>query len=295
MTEAELTKIAMKEAEEARKKAQEQKAQTRADIEAAREEVMKKEAEKAKQAPKTPPPPMEPKSKTKKIKAVKNDYTTVELSKNKTVHLKPWTGKTKKRFKKVFEGVSNMEDVDFREVLEILIYKQSKEDLLFQEAEQQYLLVKLRESSIGEEIQNDVPCPSCGLDNSFKMKTSDLNDFEPDQLPFDYSDEIRFENCKKTEAEENIQIVMNQPDYDGLTSEMDVEFASRIKIKGKGIVEVIDFIDDMKLSEQNDLITTMNDHMSKFSLTVSHVCEHCKTEQRFPVDVITGVFEALAK
>ena len=281
MTEEEMTRRAM---EEAKTVAATQREETKKAIEDARKEVMKSEkAPDTKEAPKKP------------IKAVKSDYATVELSKTKTVHLKPWTGKTKKRFKKVFEGVSSMEDVDFREVLEVLIYNQSKEDLLFQEAEQQFLLVKLREASIGNEIISDTSCPNCGSEVKIKVKTEDLNDFESDKLPYKFSDEIEFKNCSKTEAEDNITVVMNQPDFDGLTSEADIEFASRIKIKDKSIAEVIDYIDDLKISEQNKLVSAMNERLSKYSLIANHKCEHCKTEQPFTVDVITGVFEALAK
>ena len=49
---------------------------------------------------------------TVKIQKKENE---IVLGKNKVVHIKPWTGKTKKKTRKLFENLTDPEDIDLWE------------------------------------------------------------------------------------------------------------------------------------------------------------------------------------
>jgi len=213
---------------------------------------------------------------------------------NTDVTLSPWNGKTKKKTKKVFEFVERLQDVDFQAVLEVLIYDQVTEDLLFDEYETKLILLKLKELSIGSTVNFDVECEKCGSLVHIKTDTSKYS-YTPAKLPHKFSDKINFVVPKKSTYDANVVEITNAEDYDGITTNEDIELSSRIEIEEKDITGVINYLDDAPLKDVSELISELKDCYAKFEMEVDYVCDACKSKGTTEVDIMTGIFEELVK
>jgi len=186
--------------------------------------------------------PKEPKEtqETTELKTLKENQ--IRLGKNKTVTIKPWTGKTKKKIKKIFEGIESPEDIDFVKVIKILIYEYINEEVYLNEGEQQFLLLKIREISLGKEIQNTSDCSNCGEENYITCNTDEVVHYKENELPKIISETLELIDIPSLKfLEDGFKEYAESNNYDGVTTFADYESALHIKIKNKSISEVIDF------------------------------------------------------
>ena len=213
---------------------------------------------------------------------------------DRIVTLQSWAGKTKKKFKKEFEFVDSPEDIDLPKIIEILVYDQIQEDYQLTELELQYLLTELKELSLGSEIECQSPCKSCGNHNKITSTTKEAVHFKADTLPAKFKD-WNFKNITRSEFLSIKNEIMDSNDYDGLTSETDIELACKIT-KGKRTPnEMIELIDETPLMELNEMMEAYVSNMAEFSITKEHKCQKCGVTSKFDIDIITGIFETLAK
>jgi len=238
--------------------------------------------------PKKPKTPKEP-----KIKAQNKLQDNQRKLGERVVTLKAWAGKTKKKFKKEFEFAESMEDVDLKKIIEILVYDQIEEDYQLAETELQYLLSELKEMSIGKDIECDSACKQCGTTNKLQT-TTDVGVFVCDTLPAKHK-EWNFKNIKRTEFTKAKNAIMNADDFDGLSTEADIELACKITKEDKTPAQMIDTIDDTPLKELTEMMDEYVKHLATFEIKVEKTCTSCQNEVMFDVDIITGIFETMAK
>ena len=212
---------------------------------------------------------------------------------SRTVTLTPWAGKTKKKFKKEFQFADSMEDVDLQKIVEILVYDHIKEDHQLTDLELQYLLAELKEMSIGGEIECESDCPNCGSTNTIEASTKDAI-FKSDTLPAEYKN-FTFKNIKRSTFTNIKNSIMNSKTFDGLSSESDIEIACKISIDNKTPAEMLIVLDNTPLKELTLLMNNYVDNLAFFELTQEKVCSSCQDKVSFDVDIITGIFEILAK
>jgi hypothetical protein len=224
----------------------------------------------------------------------------VKLGENKVVHISPWTGKTKKKFRKLFEFVESYEDIDFPALIKTLIYdyldKSERENIYLNDGEQQYLLVKIKEISIDNKIEGEFNCPACESANKIKTVTEKAVKYKLNELPKKYNDEIEFVDIPGLKFFEEItNEIITADDYDGITTKPDIEVACHIKVKDKTVKDVIEYLDEMPLNETKDLMEEFHKTMPKCDVTIRKECDVCKKTVDFDLDVTQGIFEELMR
>ena len=217
----------------------------------------------------------------------------LQLGPDRIVTLSPWNGKTKKKFKKLFEFVEDPSDIDLKRVMEVLIYDHVKEDFLLSDAEQQYILTILKEISISNNIEFTSICPGCEQENKLTCTTKETI-YTDNMLPQVYK-EISFINPGLEETKQVIKEFMDDDDYDGLTNETDIETASRIKIKDLKTKQVIEYLDNLAIKDVQDIMNKLDSYLPTIEQKFTTECKKCQTEQTFEIDMITGLFEDLLK
>ena len=228
--------------------------------------------------------------KAAEIKLLKNQ---VDLG-GRIATLVPWNGKTKKKFKKVFEFIEDPRDVDFKKLMKVLVIDQVKEDISLADAEIQYIMAELYDISISGDVSVETDCPSCG--NPTKITSTIAKDmkFEKNQLPKKHKD-IMFENVPYSTVIKNVRDIMEDDNYDGITTEADIETATRIKIPGKNIKQTINYLDELSIKEIEELMKSYEAALPKFTLEHTQKCRDCDVDQEFEVELITNLFELLMK
>ena len=227
---------------------------------------------------------------------VKKSDNTVVLGKNKSVKIKPWTGKTKKKIRKIFENIENPEDIDFIAVIKILIYDYIEDDIYLNEGEQQYILTKIREISLGEDINVSTECPECYALNNINTTLSNIVHYKDNELPHKYNDDIELVDIDTLATLENaFEETINSEDYDGITTINDIESALHIKIKDKSLKEVIDYLDNSPIKETEKVFELLNELLPKCELSHTKVCKNCKKEITFPIEITESIFESLVQ
>jgi hypothetical protein len=215
---------------------------------------------------------------------------------SKVVTIKPWNGKTKKKMRKIFENVENPEDIDFFEVIKTLIYDYIKEDVFLNEGDIQFLLAKIRNISISEDVNMKLPCPNCGEQNKITGKTDSFIEYKKNELPKTYNDDIEFVEIESLEFFEDIKNdILNSEDYDGITTQADIEIALHIKMKDKGVKEVIDYLDELAIKESAQIIESLRDSISECKIQTEKECKSCRNKAVFNIDLTESIFTDLLK
>jgi len=218
----------------------------------------------------------------------------IKLGENKIVTIKPWTGKTKKKLRKFFENVTSPEDINFMAVIKTLIYDYIKEDVYLNEGELQYLLVKIREISLGDDLNTISECPLCGNENRINVLTKDVTFFTENKLPQKFKD-INFVDIKNLKVYENeVKNIMESNDYDGITTESDIEMSLHIDI-GKSTKETINYLDEINIKESSEIISELRKVLPSCVIKENKNCSGCQNDVDFVIDVSTTVFEELLK
>lgn len=233
-------------------------------------------------------------SKTVESKPKEINKNQIRLGENKIVTIKPWTGKTKKKIRKFFENITSPEDINFMAVIKTLIYDYIEEDVYLNEGELQYLLIKIREISLDEKVNTISECPVCDYENKINTYTKDITFYKENQLPqkFKEIDFVDIPNIKY--YEDKIKFVMESDDYDGITTESDIELALHIDMK-KDIKEVINYLDEISIKESSEIISELRKVLPSCVVKDHKVCTKCQNEVDFIIDISTNVFEELLK
>jgi hypothetical protein len=233
--------------------------------------------------------------KTEKTEKTEKTLNQLELGANKIITIKPWTGKTKKKMRKIFEHVENPEEVDYIAIMKTLIYGYVNEDVYLNEGEQQFILAKLREISIDECINYEIECPECETIQWIETCTDEFLHYKTNELPFEENG-IKFQDIETLEKFENTcKNIMKNDDYDGITTEIDIEIAMHIKIDEMDIVKILDYLDDLPLKETDKIIKTLRNKLPNCEMYVDRECKKCKAKNKFSIDITEDIFESLLK
>ena len=216
---------------------------------------------------------------------------------NKTVHFKPWTGKTKKKFKKIFQNLESPEDLDFKDVLEVLLRDNILErDTYLSGDEQQYLTAHLRKESIGNNFEFDGECPHCQEIQNIKTTVESAVVYTPSTFPVKI-DEIEYVDILSSERFDSVSSdIINSSDYDGLTTEADIELGLHINLDGSNSpLQTLETLDDYSIKALEDVIKNLGSVSSKMQMYVEKSCSSCGKDGRFITSEIPGLFDSLLR
>ena len=251
-----------------------------------------------------PEPQPEPEKKVSEIKKL-NDILTEngELYKidlgNKVLTLEPWKGKTKKKLRKIFEGITDVEEIDFERVMEILLYdhlgKDNKSTVYLNSGEQLVILSALKSISTGAEFKTDSFCPVCEAENTFKVNLYNATDYKENKLPSEEREynkgklKLKFVDIKSFDyLKETFEEYQSSDDYDGYTELVDAEKALHIDL-GKPLKDTIEILDDTPINVVNKIMEDMDKYLPDCDVQKEHKCTVCHKTSKFDVEIIKTV------
>jgi hypothetical protein len=305
MTEAELTEMAILKSKndsialERRKKEEAEKAK-----------AAKATKEVSKSQPESPESPESPKTETSEApETLSKDPETgedltqykysVELGNDKVIHYKNWTGRTKKLLKKELKDLQREEDVDIDSILETLVRDYIIErEIYLSPVEIQYLIVKIREVSVGDTYSFYSTCPTCKLSQEITAKTSDIYRYTKGKYPYQ-SGEYEFVDIPlQSDLDTLYKTMIDSETYDGITTKTDLEIAMHIKNGNLSPFEILDIIDEMGLIELKTIMKTLSDVAPKMEMSIDEKCdnEECPDYRKtvtFKADEIPDIFDDL--
>lgn len=231
---------------------------------------------------------------TKQVDIKKYPFN-VKLGKNKEVNFKPWTGKTKKKFTKLFTGVTDLNDVDLNQVVKVLILDNlSEDDIYLSEAEQQYIMALLRRESIDDKFEFEDYCEHCTALQKIKTTITESGKYVKNNFPVEI-DSIIFKDIKsQKELDKITKDILEADDYDGLTTKRDIETALCIDFKENlNVLQTLDRIDDLDLKTLTKVLDDFRDSSSSIETSVTKECTECNKESKFTTSEIPGLYETL--
>ncbi len=230
-----------------------------------------------------------------KLPDIKNYPFEVQLGKEKSVRFKPWTGKTRKKFTKLFKDVKSMDDVNLKQVIQILITDNIEDkDAYLSDIEQQYILSLLRKESIEDKFNFDGYCEHCGEMQNIKTKVSEVNKYTKNNFPIEINNIIYKDIDSKSTLDKNVKDIIEKEDYDGLTTEYDVEVALHIDFKdGKNPLETLDYMDSLPINTLDEVLLQYLNNSSKFEMNITKVCNKCSMESLYKTTEIPGLYQSL--
>lgn len=234
--------------------------------------------------------------KSEKLPDIKNYPFEVRLGKEKIVRFKPWTGKTRKKFTKLFKDVKSMDDVDLKQVIQVLITDNiENKDTYISDTEQQYLLTLLRKESIDDKFSFDGYCEHCGEIQTIKTKVSEVNKFKTNNFPIEI-EEILYKDIElKTDLDKNVKEIIEKEDYDGLTTDYDIEIALHLEFKDKKMspIEILDYMDSLPINALDEILLQYLNNSSKHDMEIVKVCNKCSRESLYKTTEIPGLYQSL--
>jgi hypothetical protein len=231
-------------------------------------------------------------------KSQKTETNQILLGLNKKVTIKPWTGKTKKKFKNLFKYVESPEDIDFDEIVQLLLYSNIKEDVYLNEGEQQLLLAEIKKISISDDISNEIECQSCGKITKIHKKLDDVISYKKNKLPSKFKDIAFIDIENKETLISKVKEITESEDYDGVTTPTDIEFAMHIKLPDTDKIDVntvIEYLDNLPINELSELVQSINEVLPSCEYTTSFKCKYCSKDQEANLDITQEIFEELLK
>jgi hypothetical protein len=239
-----------------------------------------------------------------KSQETKTETNQILLGLNKKVTIKPWTGKTKKKFKNLFKYVESPEDIDFDEIVQLLLYSNIKENVYLNEGEQQLLLAEIKKISISDDISNEIECQSCGKITKIHKKLDDVISYKKNKLPSKFKDIDFIDIENKETLISKVKEITESEDYDGVTTPTDIEFAMHIKLPDTdtdtdtnkiNVNTVIEYLDNLPINELSELVQSINEVLPSCEYTTSFKCKYCSKDQEANLDITQEIFEELLK
>jgi succinate dehydrogenase flavin-adding protein (antitoxin of CptAB toxin-antitoxin module) len=228
---------------------------------------------------------LSPKSETKKD-------NEVILGPNKKVTITPWTGKTRKKFRKIFENVQSPEDINFKAVIQILLYDHINEDVFLNEGEQQLLLSEIKKISLSDTIKDTINCYVCDIPIEVKEKLDDVVEYKENRLPHQFKDITFRDVSNQKEIDDILENMYENKKYDGISEEPDIIFASHIEMKDKDIFDIINYLDDLPLKDLTEIVTNLKEYMPECKIESEVSCT-CGNKDIYPLDITKEIFESL--
>jgi rubredoxin len=200
---------------------------------------------------------------------------------NKTINIRKWKGKDKKKF------ISSLQkkDIDEIEVMQSLVYDCVEEDVVLSVDEFRYVLSRIRALTLGEEISIDFYCKNCGIihKETFNLKDAIRFNYKP-RKTLEVND-VKIELGDIRNKEFYIKKIAEDEIYDLLLRIVSFNSDNTFTLD-----ELVDKLDELDLDVLDEIMKQYNE--SKFSIdSINTVtCPECKTEVKYDFDELPGFF-----
>ena len=214
----------------------------------------------------------------------------VKLGKEKEIEISPWKTRTKKDFIKAMKDKKSIDGLDEEEILNILLYPYIEpKDIYLNDAEKQYLIVKIRDISMKSEIDFSIKCSSCGEIIDVSCNILDMVDYSPNKYEILHNDILWTDIENKYELQKN---KMKYQDYLPQTIEM-LSHIKKYKNKEVTLEEMVELYEDFDLSESDKIVEDYNKIKSKLELRLEVKCDKCNSKDTYYFETIPKLFDPL--
>lgn len=219
----------------------------------------------------------------------------VQLGKSKNINFKTWTGKTKKKLKKLLSE-SNSEEEAFREMINILIKEHiDQPEIYLSDLEQQYLVLMMRKQSLSDKFEFDGECEACGNYQDVQSVIDVAITYTPNTYPQTFDAQgISFIDI---ESDSNLRKIsddyMISDNYDGLTTEGDIEIAMHISKDNLSPIEIMNWLDTLTLKSLKEVMSGLSECSSNITIAAEDFCTECNYKRKFTAEDLPNVFSDL--
>lgn len=214
----------------------------------------------------------------------------VILGTNKEVTLAPWKAKTKKEFIKLVQRKGD--EISGNELADVLIRQNiDKPDIFLNPDEAQYILIKLKEISIGDEVKFDMDCDNekCKKTFAVQLSLNDICKYTPSKYPSktenfswrEIPNQKVFDDISDNTEETYVNIEM-MLHLDAINGEESVSF-----------LDTLDKVDNLSLKDTDELEAQYFSVMAYLEMGSEIECPHCKHKEDYQFDIIPHFFEEL--
>ncbi len=220
---------------------------------------------------------------------------SVQLGNTKTVHFKTWTGKTKKQLNKlVGEDISEISL--FENLIKILVQDHIAEpEMYLSEIEQQYLVMCIKAESLTEDFEFEGQCSICSNYKVIQSKIKESITYTKNSYPASFKKfNLEFVDISLTKTLQNTaETYINSEEYDGITTETDIEIAMHISKDGLTSIEVMDWLDELSLKELREVTEKLSGCSAKVDIKVNEYCPDCEKTTIFASPNLPNIFDDL--
>lgn len=206
---------------------------------------------------------------------------------DKEIRFRPWTTKEEKNYL-----LSKDDEVPFndKEIYDILIKPCLEKPIILDPEESKYVLMKIREVSIGESFEIKFECDECHAINVPSINLASITTFTPAEYrEVSVKDvTIKFNRISSESALEKIQLLDNPIDKFFMTMVFSVE---KVKYKDEEYEsftadEISDFFDSLPTYIMDKFVDEFLKMKPSLDLFVKTKCHKCKKEYEFGIDSI---------
>jgi len=214
----------------------------------------------------------------------------VKLGSNKEVTITPWKAKSKKAFIKLFD---DGKDVRGTELVDVLIRPNiDKPDIFLSPDEAQYLLIKIKEISVGTEIAFGMTCDNeeCGKEFDVDLTFDDVIKYTPNSYPSkgdifvwrDIPTQKIYDDIMRKNPDEpfdDIELILHIDEFNG---EPSTSFGSMQEKIDNLSLKSTDYMEDEYIKVRSNL-----------DLSAIIKCPHCDYSDDYEFDLIPNFFTEL--
>ena len=200
---------------------------------------------------------------------------------DKTLTISKWKGRNKKEFVKAIRGG----EVNERSIMDILVYSCIEEDTILSLDEFRYVLSKIREYSLGDDITIEFYCEKCGELFTKEFKISEIVKYTYKKLNEIKVDDIHIKFGPIRNKEAYLSKISEDPDYDIFFNIESINGNNAFTLGG-----LIDMFDDMNIDTLTEIMKMWEESRFKIDDIKEVSCSSCNHTVKYKFDEIPGFF-----
>ena len=216
----------------------------------------------------------------------------VNLGPEKKVEISFWRAKTKKDFIKLFK--EKEENVSEQDIIDILIkpYIDNKEIWLSPE-EVQYILIKIRELSIEDNLNFSVDCTLCNNSFNIDIPINELYTFKENNFPVEIKDYVTFRELYDSNIVEEFKEKYKNEYIPLSLIIMLLHIENYKNTKITSFEQILEIYNNLTFKEEEILNKTYNENKASLDIEGKFICPHCETSDTYKFDVIPTFFDPI--
>ena len=200
---------------------------------------------------------------------------------NKNLTIRKWKGKDKKAFINALKE----KKINENDVMNSLVYSCIEEDVILSLDEFKYVLTKIREYSLGDELEIEFYCASCGTVYTKKLKISEIIKYTYKELKEIKVKDVVIKLGELKNREIYVKLIEEDPIYDLL-----LRVESFNGNEGFNLEELVDLFDDLDIDILSEILDIYADSKFKIDDIKAIACPECGTETLYEFDELPDFF-----